>query len=134
MTTTSSTRPAVSPALYAVAFNAAPALARRQPQHRPDRPWRTRSGCEAPLWSKACEPTGRCQMCATPADPRPNRLEASTIASAAMLPLSGWTGWQLAAYAWWATGMVVLAFVDLAVMRLPHRRLPPAASRSTASA
>ncbi|WP_117210574.1 prepilin peptidase [Allorhizocola rhizosphaerae] len=121
MTTTSSTRPAVPPALYAVAFT--PLLRWLVAHHstEPDRPWRTRCACGAPLWPGTCGPTGRCRVCATPVSPRPFQLEAATIAAAVILWLSGWTGWALAAYAWWATGMIVLAFVDLAMLRLPHR-------------
>ena len=124
MTTTPSTRPARWPALYAMAFT--PLLRWLVAHHstEPDRPWRTRCACQAPLWPGACGPTGRCRVCAARVGPRPLRLEAATIAFAAVLWLSGatgWSAWQLAAYAWWATGMVVLAFVDLAVMRLPHR-------------
>lgn len=37
------------------------------------------------------------------------------------LVVSGRTGWALAAFAWWAAGMTALFFIDLAVMRLPHR-------------
>lgn len=121
MTTTTTTRPAVPRVLYAAAIT--PLLRWLVAHHstEPGEPWRTRCGCGAPLWPNACGPTGRCKVCSAPVGPRPYRLEAATIAAAAMLLASGWTGWQLAAYAWWATGMILLAFVDLAVMRLPHR-------------
>ena len=121
MTTTTSTRPAVPRVLYAAAIT--PLLRWLIAHHstEPDQPWRTRCSCGAPLWPNACGPTGRCPACSQSVGPRPYRLEAATLAAVAALLASGWTGWQLAAYAWWATGMIVLAFVDLAVMRLPHR-------------
>jgi leader peptidase (prepilin peptidase)/N-methyltransferase len=107
--------------LYAVAIT--PLLRWLVAHHstEPDQPWRTRCACGTPLWPNACGPTGRCQVCSRPVGPRPYRLEAATILAAAALLLSGRTGWELAAYGWWAIGMVVLAFVDLAVLRLPHR-------------
>ena len=119
MTTTSSTRPA--PALYAAAVT--PLLRWLVAHHstEPDQPWRTRCSCGAPLWPHACGTAGRCPACSAPVGPRPYRLEAATLAAIAVLLASGWSGWQLAAYGWWATGMIVLAFVDRAVMRLPHR-------------
>ncbi|WP_117214740.1 prepilin peptidase [Allorhizocola rhizosphaerae] len=121
MSTTTSTRPAAPPVSYATAITL---LLRWLVVHHstePDQPWRTRCGCGAPLWPGACGPAGCCRSCTAPVGPRPYRLEAAALVAVAVLLVSGWTGWQLAAYAWWATGMIVLAFVDLAVMRLPHR-------------
>lgn len=121
MTTTTTTRPAVPRVLYAMAITPLPRWLVAHHSTEPDQPWRTRCGCGAPLWPDAYGPTGHCQKCQKPVGPRPFRLEAATIAAIAMLLASGRTGWLLAAYAWWATGMILLAFVDLAVMRLPHR-------------
>jgi len=45
----------------------------------------------------------------------------AALLGVALLAVGGATGWELAAFAWWAAGMLVLAFVDLAVSRLPHR-------------
>jgi leader peptidase (prepilin peptidase)/N-methyltransferase len=42
-------------------------------------------------------------------------------AAVAVLTLSGLRGWELAAFTWWAAGMAILAFTDLAVRRLPFR-------------
>ena len=121
MTTTSSTRPTVTPALCAVAIT--PVLRWLVAHHstEPGQPWRTRCGCGAPLWPGACGPSGRCPVCSARVGPAPYLLEATAALVAVTLLLSGRTRWQLAGYAWWATGMIVLAFVDRAVMRLPHR-------------
>jgi len=53
--------------------------------------------------------------------PPPWTLELVALASAAGLTWSGMTGVKLAAYMWWAAFGIVLAFVDLAVYRLPAR-------------
>ena len=121
MTATSSTRPAAAPALYAVAVT--PLLRWFVAHHstQPGQRWRTRCGCAAPLWPGACGPAGRCAVCSARIGPVPYLLEATLVLAAATLLVSGRTGWELAAHGWWATGMAVLAFVDLAVMRLPHR-------------
>lgn len=38
-----------------------------------------------------------------------------------LLVWSGTRGWELAGYTWWTAGMLTLAFIDAAVLRLPHR-------------
>jgi leader peptidase (prepilin peptidase)/N-methyltransferase len=86
-----------------------------------DQPWRTACACGRPLWNSAVRPSGRCTGCGQRVGPPPGAVEASTAVAALGLLTSGLTGWPLAAYAWWTTGMVVLAFIDLAVLRLPHR-------------
>jgi len=119
--TATSARTTAAPALYAVAVT--PLLRWLVAHHstEPGQRWRTRCGCAAPLWPGACGPAGRCTSCSARIGPAPYLLEATAVLAAATLLVSGRTGWELAAYMWWATGMVVLAFVDLAVMRLPHR-------------
>jgi leader peptidase (prepilin peptidase)/N-methyltransferase len=86
-----------------------------------DEPWRTTCTCSRPLWASSIAPTGRCTGCGQRIGAPPYAVEALAVLAAIALPLSGQTGWALAAYAWWAATMTVLAFVDLAVMRLPHR-------------
>jgi leader peptidase (prepilin peptidase)/N-methyltransferase len=48
-------------------------------------------------------------------------LEVAVAVTAAALIVSGLRGLSLLAYAWWAAVGLVLAFVDLAVQRLPAR-------------
>jgi leader peptidase (prepilin peptidase)/N-methyltransferase len=48
-------------------------------------------------------------------------VEAVVLAAAFWLAIGGVRGWPLAAHAVWAAGAIVLAFVDAAVHRLPHR-------------
>ncbi|SCE63750.1 leader peptidase (prepilin peptidase) / N-methyltransferase [Micromonospora matsumotoense] len=86
-----------------------------------DQPWRTTCPCGQPLWPDAIGPSGRCAGCERRVGAAPYAVEAAAMALIAGLVASGRTGWALAALAWWAAGMVVLFFVDLAVMRLPHR-------------
>ncbi len=50
--------------------------------------------------------------------------------SAAGLVFSGMRGLPLIAYGWWAAVGIVLAFVDLAVQRLPARLMFGMPSRS----
>jgi leader peptidase (prepilin peptidase)/N-methyltransferase len=85
-------------------------------------PWtRTCHACSAHLWPAACTPAGTCPACATRTRIPPYTLEATLATAVAVLALSGLRGWELAAYTWWAAGMTVLAFTDLAVRRLPFR-------------
>ncbi|KAB1116825.1 prepilin peptidase [Micromonospora aurantiaca] len=86
-----------------------------------DLPWRAACPCGQPLWTNAIRPSGRCTACGHRIGPPPYTVEAAAAVAAVALVLSGRTGWALAAFAWWAAGMIVLVFVDLAVMRLPHR-------------
>jgi len=48
-------------------------------------------------------------------------VEAAAALAAVALASSGPGGWAVAAFAWWAAGMIVLAFVDLAALRPPYR-------------
>jgi leader peptidase (prepilin peptidase) / N-methyltransferase len=86
-----------------------------------DEPWRTPCSCGQPLWANAIRPSGRCAGCGQRIGAPPYAVEAAAALVAIALPLSSRTGWILAAFAWWAAGMIVLFFVDLAVLRLPHR-------------
>jgi leader peptidase (prepilin peptidase)/N-methyltransferase len=86
-----------------------------------DQPWRTACPCGKPLWPTAISPSGRCAGCGVRVGAPPYTVEAATALGAAGLAVSGLGGVTLAAYAWWTSAMIVLAFVDLAVMRLPHR-------------
>jgi leader peptidase (prepilin peptidase)/N-methyltransferase len=84
--------------------------------------WKTRcERCGATLWPGACRPSGRCRTCQTRHGPPPLLLEAATLLTAGGLLASGMRDWELAAYAAWAIGAIVLAFIDVAVLRLPHR-------------
>jgi leader peptidase (prepilin peptidase) / N-methyltransferase len=87
----------------------------------PGQPWRTRCECGIALWPNGCQPSGRCRACRRHVGPPPYAVEAATLTAALALLMSEITGWELAAFAWWAAGTTVLAFVDLAVLRLPHR-------------
>ncbi len=119
MTTTAApARPSLLPALalapvlrWAIAVHSVP----------DNQPWRTACGCGRPLWTNAIRPSGRCPGCGRRLGAPPYAVEAAAMLTAITLLLSGPTGWTAAAFAWWAAGMIVLAFVDLAAMRLPHR-------------
>ncbi|MFD6694199.1 prepilin peptidase [Micromonospora aurantiaca] len=86
-----------------------------------DQPWRTACPCGKPLWPHAIGPSGRCGGCGVRVGAPPYAVEAATLAGAAGLAVSGLGGFALAGYAVWTAAMIVLAFVDAAVMRLPHR-------------
>lgn len=122
MTATTAPRPvgarAVLPALavapllrYAIAVHTVP----------DDQPWRTACGCAKPLWPNTIGPSGRYSGCGGRVGAAPYTVEVALLVGAAGLAVSGLRGFALAAYAWWTATMLVLAFVDLAVMRLPHR-------------
>jgi len=103
---------AVAPLLrHAIAVHAVP----------DDQPWRTACPCRKPLWPHAISPSGRCAGCGVRIGAPPYTVEAATLVGAAGLLLSGLGGFTLAAFTWWTATMIALAFVDLAVMRLPHR-------------
>ena len=70
---------------------------------------------------RAMTPIARCGRCGQRLGPPPGVPEAATALSTAVLVWSGLRGLPLLAYAWWAAVGVVLAFVDLAVQRLPAR-------------
>lgn len=86
-----------------------------------DQPWRTTCSCGQPLWASTTAPTGRCTGCGQRIGAPPYTVEAASLLAAVALALTGLNGWVLAAYAWWAATMIVLAFVDLAAMLLPLR-------------
>jgi leader peptidase (prepilin peptidase) / N-methyltransferase len=93
---------------------------------RPGRPWRrTCPRCSTPLGPRgdllALSPLARCGRCKQRLGPPPAALETAVALTAAVLVWSGLRGLPLIAYAWWAVVGVVLAFVDLAVQRLPAR-------------
>jgi len=54
-------------------------------------------------------------------------VEAATLVAALLLGSAGLSGWELAAYAWWAAFALSLSFVDIAVHRLPNRLVVTAA-------
>jgi leader peptidase (prepilin peptidase) / N-methyltransferase len=92
----------------------------------PERPWRrVCPRCQTPIGPNpnlgALSPRARCAACQHRLGPPPWTVEVAATCSAAALALSGVTGFRLAAYAWWAALGIVLAFVDLAVQRLPAR-------------
>jgi leader peptidase (prepilin peptidase)/N-methyltransferase len=87
-----------------------------------DQPWRYRCPtCAARLWPAACAPSGRCRTCGTRVGAPPYTVEILAMAAFGLLAWSTPPGWQLAAHTWWAAGMLILALVDAAVLRLPHR-------------
>ncbi|GIF98329.1 prepilin peptidase [Catellatospora citrea] len=100
----------VAPLLRAVAVHAV----------RDDQPWRTACRCGRALWPDAVGPSGRCAGCGQQPGAPPYNVEAAVLLAAGLI-VSGSTGWVLAADTWWAARLAVLAFADLAVLRLPHR-------------
>jgi leader peptidase (prepilin peptidase)/N-methyltransferase len=86
-----------------------------------DDPWRTTCACGQALWPSATRLSGRCSECDQRIGAPPYSVEATAGLAAIALALTGQSGWALAAYAWWTATMIVLAFVDLAVMLLPLR-------------
>lgn len=93
---------------------------------RAGRPWRRSCPrCATPLGPRgdllALSPVAQCGRCAQRLGPPPGTLELVVALSATVLLWSGMRGLPLIAYCWWAVVGVVLAFVDLAVQRLPSR-------------
>jgi leader peptidase (prepilin peptidase)/N-methyltransferase len=93
---------------------------------RAGRPWRRSCPrCASQLGPRgdllALSPLARCGRCGQRLGPPPWTLELVAALSAAMLIWSGMRGLPLIAYGWWAAVSIVLAFVDLAVQRLPAR-------------
>lgn len=86
-----------------------------------DGPWRTTCVCGRAFWASATAPGGRCAGCGQRIGAPPYSVEVAAGLAAIALALTGQSGWALAAYAWWTSTMIVLAFVDLAVMLLPLR-------------
>jgi leader peptidase (prepilin peptidase)/N-methyltransferase len=87
-----------------------------------DQPWRYHCpGCTTRLWPTACTPSGRCRRCGQRVGAPPYTVEILAVAAAGLLAWSTPAGWLLAAHTWWAAGMLALALVDAAALRLPHR-------------
>ena len=63
--------------------------------------------------------TGRCPACRTRIGPHPLAAEAAAGLALAVAAARATSGWELAALAWLALIAVPLAFIDLAVHRLP---------------
>lgn len=85
-------------------------------------PWQTRcEACTAAVWPAACTPVGRCGTCRVPLGAPAYLLEVVAVTAFGLLLASGLRGWELAAYTWWSLGLIELAFIDAAVLRLPHR-------------
>ncbi|MDG4827843.1 A24 family peptidase [Solwaraspora sp. WMMD1047] len=92
---------------------------------RPDQPAPGQPGglgwSRRPRWLAVSRPTGRCPGCAERVGPRTGVVE---IVAATVLALLAWRvddPWSWPALGWIATIGVVLAFVDIAVHRLPDR-------------
>lgn len=84
--------------------------------------WRTGCPvCASALWPAACTPSGRCRTCQARVGAPPFAVELAALVAFGLLAASGARGWELAAYTWWSLGLLVLAFTDAAVLRLPHR-------------
>jgi len=121
-TTTSKEQHRIRGSAYAVAVT--PLLRWLVAHHAvaPGTAWRTRCDtCASSLWPAACRPSGRCRTCRSRVGAPPYGLEIAVAAAIGLLVWSGARGWELAAYMWWAAGLLVLGLVDAAVLRLPHR-------------
>lgn len=101
-------------------------------------PWRRSClHCDAPLLHPsalgALGPAGRCPQCQRRVGAPPYLLELTTVVVAALVTVgvvggaSAWSFWAVLALAGWATAAIPLAFIDLAVHRLPDRFTLPAA-------
>ena len=65
--------------------------------------------------------TGRCPACATRIGPPLVSVELLTAAALAIVAARATTAWELAALGWLAIVAVPLAFIDVAVRRLPNQ-------------
>jgi leader peptidase (prepilin peptidase)/N-methyltransferase len=76
-------------------------------------------------------PAARCGACGSRVGAPPYLLEASALVVAALVAVAvvggGWSPWAAVALAGWAALAVPLAFIDLAVHRLPDRLTLPGA-------
>jgi len=63
--------------------------------------------------------SGRCQFCRSRIGPPPLAVELLTAAALAVLAVKVTSAWELAALGWLAIVAVPLAFIDVAVHRLP---------------
>jgi leader peptidase (prepilin peptidase)/N-methyltransferase len=108
---------AVAPVLrWIVAVDAVPAgRPRRSACDRCDTPF----GLTGRL--RALSPLARCPACAARIGAPPILLELALLAAAASLVLAARPPVESIALAWWALCAVPLAFIDLAVHRLPDR-------------
>ena len=64
-------------------------------------------------------PSGRCRFCRSRVGPPPAAVELLTAAVLAVLAVRVTSGWELAALGWLTIVAVPLAFIDVAVRRLP---------------
>lgn len=62
---------------------------------------------------------GRCPLCRSPVGPTPGGVELVGVAVLASLAWAASSGWVLAAWSWTALLGIALAFIDVAVLRLP---------------
>jgi leader peptidase (prepilin peptidase)/N-methyltransferase len=95
----------------------------------PEQPWRDScpecgAGVVRPGWAGAVAPlppTGRCPACRRRIGPAAGVVEALTAVTFGLLAWGITEPWPLAAACWVAAICVPLAFVDVAVQRLPDR-------------
>ena len=71
------------------------------------------------LWCSVLPVTGRCPRCKARIGPDPLAIEFVTGLVLAVAAARASSGWELAALAWLALIAVPLAFIDIAVQRLP---------------
>ena len=71
------------------------------------------------LWCSVLPVTGRCPHCKARIGPDPLAVEFITVLVLAVVAARASSGWELAALAWLALIAVPLAFIDIAVQRLP---------------
>jgi len=74
-----------------------------------------------PVVARRVRAVGCCGTCRARLGAPPCWLEVGAATAFGLLVASGARGWELAAYTWWTAGLLVLAFVDAAVLRLPYR-------------
>ena len=71
-------------------------------------------------------PNGQCPSCKTRIGPPLLAVEILTAAALAVIAAKATSAWELAALAWLAIVAVPLAFIDIAVHRLPDKLTAPA--------
>ncbi|GAA1026330.1 hypothetical protein GCM10009557_03650 [Virgisporangium ochraceum] len=67
----------------------------------------------------AAPPDARCRQCRSPTGPAPGLLEVVAAAVLCLLAVATPSVWVLAAWSWTALLGIALAFIDVAVLRLP---------------
>lgn len=83
--------------------------------------------CSAPIlpgrwrWRPVLPVTGRCPACHARIGPYPLAAELAAAIALALVAARASSGWDLAALAWLTLIAVPLAFIDIAVHRLPDR-------------